>query len=195
MKNIIRNRKRNNLRKKKKIEQKSKINTVVNTQPPSTNEAFNSSQQQPNEPGTVNINELFSAELMTSEAPVGTETNTTHSQNSTTNFTNVAEQPIVESLKQQSLNLPNLDEPTISIGSQQQFPSRRDSPTSNSDTDWFTKFAEIINSPHNSSQSENSIKKKDSPSIILVETNVRNYSPLIHLSEFERYHNYKLITV
>ena len=195
MKNIIRNRKRNNLRKKKKIEQKSKINTVVNTQPPSTNEAFNSSQQQPNEPGTVNINELFSAELMTSEAPVGTETNTTHSQNSTTNFTNVAEQPIVESLKQQSLNLPNLDEPTTSIGSQQQFPSRRDSPTSNSDTDWFTKFAEIINSPHNSSQSENSIKKKDSPSIILVETNVRNYSPLIHLSEFERYHNYKLITV
>ena len=195
MKNIIRNRKRNNLRKKKKIEQKSKINTVVNTQPPSTNEAFNSSQQQPDEPGTVNINELFSAELMTSEAPVGTETNTTHSQNSTTNFTNVAEQPIVESLKQQSLNLPNLDEPTTSIGSQQQFPSRRDSPTSNSDTDWFTKFAEIINSPHNSSQSENSIKKKDSPSIILVETNVRNYSPLIHLSEFERYHNYKLITV
>ena len=132
---------------------------------------------------------------MTSEAPVGTETNTTHSQNSTTTFTNVAEQPIVESLKQQSLNLPNLDEPTTSIGSQQQFPSRRDSPTSNSDTDWFTKFAEIINSPHNSSQSENSIKKKDSPSIILVETNVRNYSPLIHLSEFERYHNYKLITV
>ena len=194
MKNIIRNRKRNNLRKKK-FEQKSKINTVVNTQPPSTNEAFNSSQQQADEPGTVNINELFSAELMTSEAPVGTETNTTHSQNSTTNFTNVAEQPTVESLKQQSLNLPNLDEPTTSIGSQHQFPSRRDSPTSNSDTDWFTKFAEIINSPHNSSQSENSIKKKDSPSIILFETNVRNYSPLIHLSEFERYHNYKLITV